>query len=135
MELNITQFFNAANPFNYSASNAEMGDEAGPCTWRNAVQADFQLLNNDEERTAFCDFVKSSGGWSEEEIALWSENELNALCIQWVSGDMREPVGFELGPATTAEQWAEYEEQSEAGQVAGSIFKAEDGQVYFYIGS
>jgi hypothetical protein len=134
MELNITEFFRAADPFSYSASKAEMGDNAGSATYQAACNADFQILTTDEQRTAFRAFVAESGGWDEEEINEWSDSELNALCIQWVSGDMREPVGFELGPDTTDEQWQEYERQCEQGQCSGRIYRGTDGQVYFYIG-
>ena len=135
MELNITAFFNAANPFAYSHSQAEGGQNAGPNTWNAANNADFIILDDEEKREAFRDFVLSSGGWAEEEVSGWSDNELNAICIQWVSGDMREPVGFELGPDTTGEQWKEYQRQSESGQVSGRIFKGMDGAIYFYIGN
>jgi hypothetical protein len=135
VELNITEFFNAAEPFTYSASAAEMGQDVGRITWRAACDADFAILDTDEKREAFRAFVRESGGWSDDEIAAWSDAELNALCIQWISGDMREPVGFELGPDTTPEQWADYQSQCEAGQCSSRIFRADDGRVFFYIGS
>lgn len=135
MELDITAFFNVANPIEYSASVAEIGNNAGSITWGNAREADFQILTTDEQREAFRAFVRESGGWDDEEIATWSDNELNALCIQWISGDMREPVGFELGPHTTDAQWADYERQCNAGQCSGRLYRGDDGQIYFYIGS
>lgn len=136
MELNISPFFKTAAPMDYSASQAEIGRDAGPSTWRAACDdsADNMLLDDDEKREAFRAFVQSSGGWTEEEIAAWSDIELNALCLQWIAGDMREPVGFELGPDTTAEQWADYEKQVSDGQISGRIFKGTDNEIYFYIG-
>ena len=136
MELDITDFFNNAAPMGYSATRAEIGENAGAHTWRAACDdsKDFRILNNLKKRKVFRSFVRSAGAWSDEEIAAWSDVELNALCIQWIAGDMREPVGFELGPDTTPEQWDEYERQSEAGQVAGRIFKGTDGKIYFYCG-
>lgn len=135
MELKITDFFMATDPFSYSASAAEMGADVGAVTWHNAKNADFLLLDSEEKREAFRAFVLASGGWDEAEISAWADSELNALCIQWVSSVMREPVGFELCPDTTSEQWAEYEKQSEDGLVSGLIFKGIDGEFYFYIGS
>lgn len=137
MELNITQFFNAAAPMDYSASQVEIGANAGPDTWRAACDdaEEYPLIDTEEKREAFREFVRESGGWSTEEIATWADAELNALCIQWISGDMREPVGFELGADTTAEQWADYEAQASDGQCSGRIYRADDGAVYFYIGS
>ena len=136
MELNITRFFMEASPRDYSASMAEIGQDAGRVTWAHAIEdtPDYFLLDTDEKRESFRAFVRSSGGWTDEEIAAWTDEELNALLLQWVSGDMREPVGFELGTDTTDEQWLEYERQSEQGQVSGRLFKGTDGQIYFYIG-
>lgn len=137
MELNITRLFREIAPMDYSASVAEIGRNAGPDTWRAACDDanDWQPLDDDEKREAFRVFVRDSGGWSGAEIAAWSDTELNALCLQWIAGDMREPVGFELGPDTTDDQWADYQKQCEAGQAAGRIFKGTDGEIYFYCGS
>lgn len=137
MELNITSFFNACAPRDYSASVAEIGQNAGADTWRAAVDdsAEQCILDTEKKREAFRNFVRGAGAWSDEEIAAWPDAELNALCIQWISGDMREPVGFELGAHSGAAEWAEYQRQSENGQVAGRLFRGENGEIYFYIGS
>lgn len=131
MELDITDFFNGAAPSDYSASVAEIGRNAGPDTWRaaNEDSGDYPLLQTDEQREAFRSFVKDSGGWTAEEIAAWSDTELNALCIQWIAGDMREN---DLNPDMSDDDWAEYEANENARH---SIFRASDGKVYFYIGS
>lgn len=136
MELDITEFFNSTAPMDYSASYAEIGQSAGADTWRAACDdaPDYNLLDTDEKRDAFRAFVRSAGAWSDDEIAARSDVELNALCIQWIAGDMREPVGFELGPDTTPEQWDDYRRQCEDGQASGRIFKGTDNRVYFYIG-
>jgi len=135
MELDITAFFNAAAPMDYSASVAEIGASAGPDTWRAACDDsdDYPILDTAEKRDAFRAFVRSAGAWSDGEIAAWSDAELNALCIQWIAGDMREPVGFELSADTTPQEWAEYEAQASAGQASGRIYRADDGAVYFYV--
>ena len=137
MELDITDFFNDCAPMDYSASVAEIGRTAGPDTWRAACEdaPEYNILDTDEKRAAFRSFVRESGGWTDDEINAWSDVELNALCIQWISGDMREPVGFELTASSTREQWADYQAQAEAGQVSGRLFKADDERVFFYIGN
>lgn len=137
MELEITEFFNSCAPMDFSASVAEIGADAGPSTWRAAVEesTDSLILDTEEKREAFRDFVRSAGAWSDDEIKAWSHIELNALCIQWISGDMREPVGFELSADSDSAQWAEYEKQSSEGDVSGLLFKGVDGKIYFYIGS
>ena len=137
MELDITKFFNSCAPMDFSASVAEIGADAGPSTWRAAVEESTAsvILDNEEKREAFRDFVRGTGAWSDDEINAWSHIELNALCIQWISGDMREPVGFELSANSDSAQWAEYEKQSSEGNVSGRLFKGVDGKIYFYIGS
>lgn len=136
MELKITSFFMQAAPMDYSASMAEIGQDAGRATWNAAIEdaPEYNILDTDEKRAAFREFVKASGGWEDEEVEFWTEQELNALLLQWVAGDMREPVGFELGPDATDETWKAYEQQAEAGQVSGRLFKGTDGEIYFCIG-
>ena len=130
MELNITEFFRSADPAAYSASVAEIGENAGAITWQAAKDADYTILDNAEKREAFRAFVRDSGGWDDTECAAFSDAELNALCIQWIAGDMRE-AGLE---GLDSDDWATYQEMSEAGQCAGRIFRADDGQIYFYVG-
>lgn len=91
-EINITRFYNEAAPMDYSASIAEIGSDAGPSTWRAALDdaPNYNMLDTDDKREAFRTYVKSFGAWEDEEIAAWSDLDLNALFIQMVSGDMRE---------------------------------------------
>lgn len=133
MELKITQFFRTVAPRDLSASVAEIGRDAGPSTWQASMDASAEtmLLDTEEKRDAFRAFVAEAGAWSDDEINSWDDVTLNALCLQWIAGDMREPVGFELGPDTTDAQWAEYQRQSEAGQVCGRLFRADDDSIYW----
>lgn len=133
MELNITKVFNAIAPRDYSASVAEIGDNAGPDTWRAAVDdsPDYMLLDDDDKRAAFKAHIAGFGAWSPEEVAVWSDVELNALLLQMIAGDMREG---DLTAGMTAEGWARYQDASEAGKVSGAIFDT-DGEVYYYLGS
>ena len=119
MEINITKFFNNAAPMDYSASIAEIGDDAGPATWRaaNEDSEDYFMLDTDEKRDAFRNHVKGFGAWSDDEIAVWSDIELNALFIQMVSGDMREG-GLDERPV----DWEAYKEQCEQGNCSGNIY-------------
>ena len=137
MELNITEVFNAIAPMDYSASVAEIGANAGADTWRAAVDdsPDYMLLDTEEKREAFKDHIRGFGAWSDEEVAAWSDVELNALFLQMIAGDMRE-AGLHAG--MTTEEWAEYLEAAEAGQCDGNIFggpRSTDGQIYYYLGN
>jgi hypothetical protein len=127
-QINITRFFNEAAPMDYSASCAEIGQNAGTDTW-NAAKEDapyWNMLDDDDKRDAFRFWVKSSGAWDDDEIAAWSDVELNALFVQWVSGDIRE--GFEWD---CEDIWANYQELAERGTVSSNIWKDDDGEIFF----
>jgi len=132
MEIDITTFFNEATPMDYSASVMEIGSDAGPSTWRAACDdsEDYMMLNSDEKREEFRHYVKDFGAWSEDEIQAWTNQELNALFIQMVSGDIREAKLDHDNP-----DWDQYQKDSEAGRIAGRIFKGSNSKVYYYIGN
>ena len=131
MELNITHFFNDAAPRDYSASVAEIGNDAARSTWQAACDdsEDYPMLDSDEKREEFRRYVKGFGAWSEDEIAAWSNQELNALLIQMVSGDIREASLDADEP-----DWEQYQKDSEDGRISGRIFKGSDSQIYYCIG-
>jgi hypothetical protein len=132
MELNITKLFNECEPGDLSASQAELGANAGAITWGNSLVAgiQYQPLDDDDKRAAFRTWVRGSGGWSQEEIDAWSDAELNALCVQWIAGDMREAGLDAFNP-----DWDAYELACEAGTCPSNIMRGNDGEIYFYIGS
>ena len=132
MELNITDFFNNAVPSDYSASNAEMGNKsAGAYTWRSAQEAcsTWLLLDTTKKRQAFKEHIDGFGAWEPEEVVHWSNTELNALCIQMISGDMRD-----YSDDTSTWDWAKYESMCEEGNCSGSLYRGDDNQVYYYLG-
>lgn len=132
-ELDITEFFNNAAPMDYSASVAEIGNDAGPSTWQAAIEdsAEYSILDNDEKRELFRKFVRGFGAWDDSEIAAWTDVELNALCLQCISGDMREAG---LHADMSDDEWTEYgENENTAGRIYGGILTT-DGRVYFDIG-
>jgi hypothetical protein len=128
MEINITKFVKECTPKDFSASVAEIGDMAGPRTWRAAMEEalDSQLLTTDDEREALRDHVRGFGAWDDEEISGWSDQQLNALFIQLISGDMREFSDHPVGEWS----WQEYEAEAEAGRNTGRLFMA-DGEYYY----
>jgi hypothetical protein len=130
MEVCITHFFTCAAPMDYSASIAEIGNGAGAATWAAACEdsPDYMLLDDDAKRYAFKTHIAGFGAWSPEEVAAWTEVELNALFMQLISGDMREA---DIGPESTADDWIAYEERAHAGNCGGNIFRATDGEVYY----
>ena len=92
MEIDITRFFETAETHDFSASAAELGQNAGKITWANAMREaeETPLLSTDAELDAMRQFARESGGWDDEEVAAWTAEEVNALFIQWISGDMNE---------------------------------------------
>lgn len=134
MELNITEFFRTAAPMDYSASAAEIGADAGRQTWLAAVEdaPDWPLLDTDEKREAFKAHLLGFGAWQEDEIAEWSNRELVALLLQMIAGDIRDA---DLSPDSDDADWIAYEARAAAGQCASNIFRADDGAVYYWIGS
>lgn len=132
MELNITEFFNHARPAYYSASAAELGDDAGRITWANAIGAASQWpdwLNTEDAREEFRVYMRGFGAWDEAEIAPWTDEELTALLIQMISGDIRES-GLQDGKT-----WPECLSDAEAGRVSGNLYRGDTGGIFYYIGS
>lgn len=119
-------------PFDLSNNRATLGDDAGKLTW-NASKAAAQsipLLDTEEKKEAFRSFVRESGGWNKKEIAAWNNMELNALCLQWIAGDIREA----FGDAQSSEwDWEQYENDAESGRVSSRLYRGIDGKIYFSI--
>ena len=132
LELNITALFKTPDfrPSYYSASCAELGQDAGAITWQNAVDRgeEIDLLSTDDNREVFRDSLKEYGAWTVEEIAAWSDVELNALLLQFISGEIRES-----GLDVNNPDWQQYEKDCERGQIAGNLFTSDDS-IYYYIG-
>jgi hypothetical protein len=131
MEINITSFVTNQDPYEYSASRCELGENAASITWNNALAAD-TLLTTPEQIEALREYVKGFGAWSREEIAAWSDKQCNALFVQLISGDLRE-AGFDNVELDEFD-WQEYEERQQAGSISSNVFRGNDGQVYYYLG-
>jgi hypothetical protein len=91
------------------------------------------MLDTEDKREVFRRHIADFGAWSDAEVAAWSDVELNALFIQFVSGDMREG---DLSPDMTAEDWHAYQIRVEAGHIGGNIFggplcTGDIGEVYY----
>ncbi len=133
-QVNITRFFTTAEHFDFSASVAERGSNAGPDTWHNAMReaAESPLLTEESQLDDWRVWLRASGGWDAAECAAFSVDELNALFIQWVSSDVR--VLEEICDDNGEIDWAEVQTLQEAGNIPGNIYRGDDGQIWFYIG-
>lgn len=132
MEIEITPLADMDAP-TLSASRAEIGDNAGRITWQAAQDQaeETPLLDTPEKLDAMRDFARESGGWTREETAEWTPQEVNALFLQWIAGDCRQ-----LGANSLEEiDWEEAEEAQHEGNAPGNIHRADDGRIYFYLGN
>ena len=133
-ELDISAVVARIEPFNYSASQAERGPDAGRMTWEAACKDARELFGDTFDRAAFDEYFSHWGAWDAEELAAHSDDEAAGLMLQFIAGDMRGCEFSDWPEAFSAEWWPLYEAASEAGTVAGRFFRADDGRVFYYIG-
>ena len=132
MEIDITSLA-GMDCFTLSHSIMEGGENAGRNTWNASKEQakETPLLKTPEELQAMRDFARASGGWTCEEIAEWTDQEINAIFLQWIAGDVRE-----LGADSLSEiDWDEAEEMQSNGQAASNLYRSDDGRIFFYLGS
>ena len=125
MEIDITDFVTHGETWGFSGSVMTHGANAGPDTWAaSKEQAKREpMLTTEEQLQAMRDFALSSGGWDEEGVAKWDADELNALLIQWIAGDMRENGMDECDIADF--DWAAHQREVEFGEVCGRIYRVD----------
>lgn len=109
-----------------SGSQAELGKDAGKITWQNslAYANRHPLLKTDEERDAARRHLRSYGAWSEEEIAAWDEENLQAMIVQDAACAIRERERYDDDEAFAADE----------NNTSGRLYKSDDGRWYFYLG-
>ncbi len=91
MHIEITALLES-DQFALSHSQAEGGQSAGRDTWNASLEAATEtvLLDSPEKIQAMREFARSSGGWTEDECNEWTDQEVNALFLQWIAGDCRQ---------------------------------------------
>lgn len=119
--------------FPLSHSSAEGGENAGRDTWNASKEQakETPLLDTEEKLEAMREFARSSGGWTREEVEAWNAEEINALFLQWIAGDVREAGADSLEEI----DWDEYEELASEGRISSNLSKGDDGRIYFYLGN
>lgn len=134
VEVIITRLIVDADPFAFSHSIAEGGKNAGPDTWAAAnAEASSRPLLAPDERQSVRDFFAGFGAWEPEEIAAWSDSELDALVLQYASGDLREVQSLCPGDGLGDIDWSEADALAEAGTIGGRLF-AFGADLYIYLG-
>lgn len=136
MELDITVFVTEAEPFNFSASQMEMGQDAGKITWNNAKDEASRspLLTTEEQITEAKEYFGDFDAWDDEEIAAWDAQTVNAMVIQDISSNLRELESLCMGDDGEID-WTKAEALSNEGTIRGNIYLGDDGNIYFYIGN
>ncbi len=130
MEINVNRLVTDLDPSDLSGSIAERGQNAGPETWRNSVDAaKAKRILKPDQRDAARKYFAEFGAWSDEEIAAWSVSELDALVLQYAAGDLREAQGVAPGDGLGDVDWIEAEKLANAGTLAGNLF-VHEGQLW-----
>ena len=140
-ELDITAVIeNMREPATYSASRAELGQDAGRITWNAACDDALGLFCDNFNRESFDAYFAGFGAWTDEELAAHTDAECAALMLQFIAGDIRESDFSEYADIEDGaepfmdEWWPQYEAASNDGAVNGRFFRADDGRIFYYIG-
>ena len=118
------------DPWNCFNSIANLGQNARALTWQASQRAASSLVLTEGQKEAFRDFVRSSGGWDEEETAAFSDAKLTTLCVQWIAGDIREGFGDDLPDDPVEWDWEDYSERAERGSVSPTLY-LHDGKLFW----
>ena len=143
MEIEITSLLEL-DSFALSHSAYEGGENAGRNTWQASLSQaeETPLLDTPEKLQAMRDFARESGGWDAKERAAWSPQEINALFLQWIAGDVRQcpsldqAYGPDDGQFSTADSldeidWPATIEMQIEGNAPSNLFQGDDGKIYF----
>lgn len=107
---------------NFSASQAELGPNAGKITWANACEACHLINLTPEEILEAKKYIKTWGAWEDDEIDSWSEDETKALIVQYAAGDYREVEGCCWDDGEMGIDWEAYEREASDGRISGNLF-------------
>lgn len=120
----------------FSGSIAELGQDAGRYTWNNSMaeaESAWPEMTPEQLQKAK-DYFGEFGAWEDEEIALWTPQEVKALLIQFIAGDIREAESCCWDDENDCIDWKAYNLEAENGQLSGNLCLGDDGRVYYYVG-
>ena len=126
MEINVTHYAEHVDCSMFSASIAETGrEDIGRITWENAMNhVQIEGLVTPEQQGELREWLADFGAWSIEEIEAMSDQETDALLLQFVASAIRE-----------------YRDAEDHGELAsylenhgGQLYRDESGQWWFYVG-
>jgi hypothetical protein len=104
LELDITDFVAHEDPRRYSASQAELGPDAGAITWANAVEAAQRypyITADGPAHDAFQAYLAGTGAWTRSELLLMTHAQATARLIQCIAHALRDEYEFAERITTT----------------------------------
>lgn len=113
-----------------SASQAELGPDAGRITWENCLKFtdNTPLLVTDENRDDVRRHFLDYGAWDEDEVNAWSDRELTAMLWQEAAEDMRHFEDY------CDSDLVRYQADCEAGRVSGRLMLDGEFKATLYVG-
>jgi hypothetical protein len=134
MEINVSCLISSIDPRELSTSVAESGRDAGKNSWAAAMSAAAESpLLTDLQRDEAREYFKGFGAWEDNEIAAWSQSEVDALVLQYCAGDLRILQDLAPGDGVGGIDWDEAESLSNAGTCSGYLYP-HNGELFAYIG-
>ncbi len=135
MELDCTWLLDA-DCGQFSGSIAELGNNAGRITWNNSLtEAESAWPDMTPEQLQKAkDYFGEFGAWERKEIAAWTPQEVKALLIQLIAGDIREAEACCWDYENHCIHWKAYYAESEKGRIGGRLTLGIDNRVYYYVG-
>lgn len=96
-ELDVTRYVLEEDCSEFSASVFERGDNVGQETWEAAlreVRGREPSLLTEEQVSETRVWLRGFGAWTQEEIDAYGPDEVEALLLQFIAGDIREMEGL-----------------------------------------
>lgn len=136
MQLDITDYVSSTDHCLVSASVAELGANAGRITWQNAMEESkgAKILESDDAINTARDWLEGFGAWSRDELDSMTSEEVRALILQFISGDIREAESLAPGDGAGGIDWEAYGDLASHGTCPGRCYLGDDDRVYFYLG-
>lgn len=130
MEIDITHMF-TVETWDYVGSELTHGPDVGKRTFQAACK-DADELFPDVEKEDLVEHFLDYGAWDREELEASSLTELRGMLVQDITSTMRE-TGLE-DFALEDVDWEAHEAAAAEGICSSSIFRGDDGRVYFRMG-
>lgn len=127
-DFDITGFVSHGNPAYYSSSIVESGVNVGADTWAAALRDSGWIPDGISHYMRA--WALDTGAWDESSVNAWTLAEVKALCLQRISGDLREAIALYPGNGCGGVDWKAYETSDDS---RGDLYMAEDGLIYFSV--